>query len=308
VDVAGHVLVLFLLILMGFVGFKIRLIGRGGTEHFAAFIINVTLPAMLLVSFQRPFSRDLLAEAGTALAVSLGYYGAAFALAAVYPRLLGMRGPERGVHRYGIVFSNCGFIGYPMVEAVLGPSYLFHAVVYNIPFNFLAYSLGAWFISREGKRPLAVSWKTFANPSVIATFLGFIIFIFSLTLPEPLFRGLKMAGDMTSPLSMLVIGVTLAQTNFRRIFGRWRIYVTALARLVILPALTGAGCYFLGLRGPLLCLAVLITAMPVGSTTSILASLYGAAEEEGSSLVFLSTLLCMFSIPLTVVALNKLPG
>jgi predicted permease len=308
VNILSQVLVLFLLILAGFISARVKLAARETAERFSSFIINLSLPAMLVVSFARPYDRELLGEAAQALGVSLGVYGAAFALAALYPRLLRLRGPERGVHRYALIFSNCAFIGYPMVEALLGPSLIFHAVVYNIPFNFLAYSLGAWCISREGKRALSLSWRTFVNPSVIATLLGFLIFVFSLRLPGPLYRSLKMLGDMTSPLSMIVIGITLSQTKLRRIFGQGRIYLTVGIRLLALPALTAAAAYALGIRPPVLTLAVLLTAMPAGSTTSILASLYGVAPEEGSSLVFLSTLLCVLTVPLVMSALKAALG
>jgi predicted permease len=306
VDAAGQVLVLFLLMLTGFISAKLKVTGPGMAEYSSVFIMNIALPAMLLASFQRPFSRELLGEAGAALLASAVVYGLSFLLAYFYPKVLRIHGPERGAHRYGLIFSNCGFIGYPMVEAILGPAYVFHAVIFNIPFSFLAYSAGAWLVSKEGDRALSVSWKTIANPSVIATFIGFLLFIFSIPLPEPLYRSLRMTGDITSPLSMIVIGITLAQAKPGQIFGRWRIYVTVAVRLAALPALAALACYAFGIRGPLLMLAALITAMPCGSSTSIMASLYRAAPEEAGSLVFLSTILCMFTIPAVVVAVRAL--
>jgi predicted permease len=313
VAVVSQVLVLFFLMLAGFICAKFKLTGPETASYFSPFIINITLPAMLFTSFQRPFSRELLGEAGTALGMSVIVYGIAFIVAFAYPRIVGMNGPERGVHRYAIIISNCGFIGYPMVEAVLGPEYVFHAVIFNIPFSFLAYSVCAWLISKEGSRETAgntpvfsMSWKTFVNSNVIATALGLFCFLLSLHLPEPLYRGLKMTGDITSPLSMIVIGTTLAQADVRQIFGRWRVYLTTCLRLLILPAFFGLLFHFFKIDGPLLMLAVLITAMPVGSATSIVASLYRVASEEASALVFLSTLLCMITVPLMMAFVNLL--
>jgi predicted permease len=222
----------------------------------------------------------------------------------VYTHVIGMKGNERGVHRYALIFSNSGFIGFPMIEAILGPEYLFHAAIFNITCNILSYSLGAWFVAKEGKRALRVSWKMFVNPGIITTIIGFVFFYFSVTLPVPLYRSLKLAGDITTPLAMMVIGITLAQTRIAQILGRWRIYLTCLFRLVCLPALIGLICYGAGLRGPLMFLLVLLTAMPAGSTTFIMASVYDVAKEEASSIVFLSTLLCMITVPLTVFALS----
>jgi predicted permease len=306
VTVVSQVLVLFLLMAIGFIVAKIGVCGPEMAANSSKFVINITLPAMLIVSFIRPFSPELLSEAGSALLMSVASYAFAFLVAWLYPRFLRMKGPERGVHRYAIIISNCGFIGYPMVEAILGPGYVFHAVIYNIPFSLLAYSICAWLISKEGPDPLKLSWKTFVTPGVVATVAGFLLFVFSVSLPDPLYRSLKMLGDMTSPLSMIVIGINLAQARPSQVFGRWQIYVTTAMRLVVMPACIALGFYALGFRGPLLMLSVIIAAMPAGSVTSILASLYDVASEEASSLVFLSTALSMVTAPAVVILTEML--
>ncbi|MCL2831974.1 MAG: AEC family transporter [Treponema sp.] len=300
-EAVSPVLVLFFLILTGFICAKLKVTGPAMAGNLSTLVINVTLPAMLFSSFIRPFSQELLREAGLAFALSVLLYGLSFLIAFFYPRLLGIKGPERGVHRYTLIISNCGFIGYPMVEALIGPAFLFHAVIFNIPYSFLAFSVCAWLIAKEGRLSIKFGWKTFVNPNVVATFLGLIFFLLSINIPDPLFRSIKMAGDMTSPLSMIVIGTTLAQAKFSNIFGRWQVYITVAMRLLILPLLAGLILYFLGIRGPLFMMAVLITAMPAGSSTSILATLYDTTTEEASSLVFLSTMLCMATIPLVMI-------
>jgi predicted permease len=249
---------------------------------------------------------ELLGETGVALGASAIIHAIAFAVAIPYPYLIRMKGPERGVHRYAAIFSNVGFMGYPMIEAILGPSYLIHLSVYNIPFNILAYSIGAWFIAKEGDKSLGITWKTFINPRIITTLLGFVMFLFSVPLPEFLLRSLKMAGDITSPLSMMVIGISLSGVGIRQMLGRWQIYATMAVRLLGMPALMGLVFYLLGIRGPLMLLAIIVTAMPPGTTTSILAASYNVAAEEASSLVFLSTLFSIVTIPVVVFVINQI--
>jgi len=281
-------------------------------RHFSRFIVNISLPALLFTSFQRPYSIELLREGGIAFVISIFIYAMAFLIAWVYPKILGMKGPERGVHRYSIIISNCGYMGYPLVEAVLGPAFLFHAVIFNIPFSLLAFSVCAWLIAKEGNQSPALNWKTFVNPNVAATFLGIVFFLLSISLPDPLYRSLKPVGDMASPLMMISIGVTLSQANFRQVFSNPRIYVTTAARLIIIPVIVGLILYFFGvlgltwLQGPLFIMAVLITAMPAGSSASLLASLYKIAPEEASSLVFLSTMLSIITIPVIIQFANFL--
>jgi predicted permease len=304
-QVFSRIFALFLLISIGFILSKTKIAGPAARERFSVFIINVSLPALLIVNFQQPFSRELLGEGVGALFLSVLLYGLSMFIAFLYPRFLRIRGPERGVHRYALIFSNCGFIGYPMVLSLLGPDLIFHTIMFNSLFSFLAYSIGAWFISKEGKEALSLSWKTFFNPSVFATIIGFTFFIFSIKLPEPLYRCCQMLGDTTTPLSMVVIGITLSQATIKECFGKPVIYVTVAMRLIIMPALAILVCVLIKASPSLTALAVLLIAMPVASTASILASLYHVAAEEAGSLVFISTILSMLTIPLIMSALGR---
>ena len=303
-EAVSHVLILFILMISGYVCTKLKICSQEMAVIFSSFVVKITLPALLFSSFIRPFSTELLQEAGHVLLLSVIIYGISFIIAYFYPRILGMKGPERGVHRYAIIISNSGFIGYPMVQAILGPSYMFHAVIFNINFSLLAFSVCAWLIAKEvktaGGEPMRISWRLFVNPSVIATILGIIFFIFSISLPEVLFSSIKMTGDITSVLCMFIIGINLAKTNVKQIFGRWQVYLTTLMRLIIIPFIAGVVYYFLGFRGHVFVLSILITAMPAGLFTSIFASLYDIAPEEAGSIVFMSTMLCMITIPVVV--------
>jgi len=167
----------------------------------------------------------------------------------------------------------------------------------------MAFSLGAWFVAKEEGKAPALSWKFFITPPLVATLLGFAMFILSIPLPGPLEQSIKLVGGITTPLFMVVIGISIAQTDIKRMLGRREVYVTVFMRLIVVPVLIGLACYLVGIRGPLLILPVVLAAMPAGSTTSILASIYNVAVEEANSIVVLSTLLCIITIPLMVVVL-----
>jgi len=308
VPVFSQVSVLLFLMAIGFLSFKLKITTKEASEYFSSFAMKITLPCMTLNSFRRPFSTELLGEAAASIVMSCTVFGVCLLICWIYPRLLKIKGPERGVHRYAILISNSGFVGYPLVEAIMGPSYLFHAVIFNMPGSFLAFSIGAWFVAKERGKTTALSWKLFITPPFVATVVGFFMFLFSLHLPAPLALAVKMAGDITIPLSMMVIGISLAQAKIKQMLGSWRIYVTVFARLLLIPALIGLICYFIGFKTSILMLAVILSATPVGSSTSILASVYNVATEEAGSLVALSTMLCAITIPLIVIVLHQLIG
>lgn len=304
-ELVSAVLALFILVLVGFIAARCGVLNRDSANLFSVFSMNVTMPCLCMISMQQPFSRELMGEAAAAFGLAWLVYGLSILIALVYPYLIGLKGEARGVHRYGIIFSNVALVGYPMVQAILGDGYLFHLAMYNIPFNFIAFSLGAWLIAKEGHNALILSWKTVINPAMVGVIIGFIFFLFSLRLPPMLYRPIKTVGDMTSPISMMVIGITLANVNWKVMAGRWRIYLTVAMRLLVVPGAAGLVLFALGIRGPLMILAVTMAAMPAGATNSILASLYHVAEEESGSLVFLSTLLSMVTIPVVTLVLDR---
>ena len=302
--VVGQVLVLFFLMAMGFLSFKLKITTKEASAYFSSFILKISLPCLIFHSFLRPFSRELLGEAATTLGVAFAVYGFLLLFSFIYPYLLRIKGPERGVHRYALVISNSGFFGYPVTEAILGPFYLFHASIFNVPSNILAFSICAWLVAKEGGKAPAFSWKFFITPATVSTIAGFFMFLFSISLPGPLDQSINLAGSLTTPLSMAVIGITIAQADVKQILGRWRVYVTVLVRLLVVPAMTFLVCYLVGIRGSLLMLSVVITAMPAGSSTSILASVYNVAVEEASSIVVLSVILSAVTIPLAAIAVH----
>jgi len=307
-QVTGQVLVLFILISIGFVSYKLKITTKEAAAYFSSFVMKIPLPCMIIASFLRPFNMELLEEAARTLGIAFAVYGFALLLALSYPYILGIKGPERGVHRYAIFISNSGLFGFPVIEAVLGPAYIFHASIYNVPANILAFSVGLWLIAKEGGKAPAFSWKAFVNPLFIATIIGFIMFLFSIRLPWPIEQSIRISGSVSTPLAMAVIGISIAQADQKKLFGRWRIYVTVLTRLLVIPALVGLACYLAGIRGPLLILPVILASMPAGSTTTIIASVYDVAVEEAGSITALSVVLCAITIPLVVIAVHYFWG
>ncbi len=297
-DVVSPVVILFLLILLGYVGRKTDLIADEAVSNFSALVVNISLPALIFNSLQREFSPELLALAGRTLLLSFALYALAFGIAFLWTALVRPPLAEKAVHEYALVFSNVGFMGFPLIEALMGKEALFALSILNVPFNLLAFSLGAWLLARHGKRPVRMGLRQFFNPCVIATLLGFVFFLFSWPLPGLLFQTLGLLGNTTSPLSMLIIGAVLARMPLREVFGRWRIYATSLVRIVVVPAISWALLYVLGVRDQELMLPVMAFAMPVAANTTLVADYYQGDSGTAGALVFLSSLGSVFTIPL----------
>jgi malate permease and related proteins len=303
--VFNQIAILFILILTGWAAGKLKLFPDKAVSGMSKLLMDVTMPALIISSMQRPFSLELLGESLSMLGISFAIYGASFAIGAVVPILLRARRGERGVLGYAIVFSNVGFMGFPVIEALYGHDAIFRAAIYNIPFNLFSYSLGAYMLARDGKKPLRFSPMLFVNPNVAAAVIGFVLFIAGITLPGPLGGAVELAGSTTTPLSMLLIGAMLSQGSILGNLGKPRVWAVSVVRLLVMPVLVYFGLKATGAHGYVLLVPAAIAAMPVAANTPIMAESYEADSLTASSAVTVSTLLSAASIPLIAAFLLK---
>ena len=291
-------LILFLLMAIGFGAGKARILDEAGGKGISRLLVNFILPALIVESMQRPFTPSLRDLAFKMLGVSFLSYAIAFPLAWVLVRVLGAKGPERGAYAFGAIFSNCAFMGYPVVEAILGKDAIFAASVANIPFQLLAFSVGPYILAKTAGGTAKLGASAFLTPAAAASVVGFALFMCGAALPSPLGKALSILGDTTTPLSMVLIGSIVSRMNFKAAAGQPRVYATSLYRLVLLPLAVYALLRLLGFGGLLLSLPVILAAMPVAANSAILAEAYGGDAKTASSLVLVSTLVSLITIPL----------
>jgi malate permease and related proteins len=290
-------IVLFMLMAIGFAAGRSKIIDEVGTRSISRLLVNFVLPALIIQSMQRPFTTGLRDEAFAILGISFLTYAAAFPLAWLHARILKLDGAEFGAHEFAAIFSNCAFMGFPVIEAILGKDAIFAASVANIPFQLLAFSVGPYLLARSAHGTVRLRLSSFITPAAVASVVGFALFICGITLPAPLSRMFGLLGDTTTPLSMMLIGSIISRMDMHSVLSRPKIYLTSLYRLVAFPAGLFLALYLFGFRGILLSLPVIIAAMPVAANSAILAEAYGGDSKTASSLVFVSTLLSILTIP-----------
>jgi len=164
-----------------------------------------------------------------------------------------------------------------------------------IGFNLLVWTLGIIIFTEKADRQTARA--TLTNPGIIAVLIGTVLFIFSIPLPAPIIKTFSLVGSMTTPLSMIIIGATLADCRWKEFFSGTAVYYGSLTRLVLLPLITMGTMILLQLDPTVIGVCVLSVAMPVAATTVMFAERYDSDTLFASRLVFLSTILSAVTIP-----------
>jgi len=297
--VLNKVVVLFLIMVVGFVARKRNILTGDLNKKLSQLLLNVTLPFLIINSFNYEFSKDMLYNALIIFIFSVAIHGfsilAGFLLFKKYPI------EKKSVLQFATVFSNCAFMGFPVLKSVFEDTGTFYGSIYNMVFNIFLWTYGVILFSR--KKDTKILKKAALNPGIISVVIGMLIFLFSIKLPGPILETLDMVGSMTVPISMLIIGSLLAETRFTTMFNDISIYFCSLIRLVILPLLVYGVMKLIGISDMLTNISVLLTAMPVAATTAIFAEMFDADSVFASKCVAVSTLLSIVTIPLILMFL-----
>lgn len=307
-----QVFTLFLLIVAGYIVKKLNVVTEQIHREISNLVLNVCLPALIITSMNFQFSPEILVKSGQLVIAAFVVYTGTILLSYPLTRLIGASGNRRDVFQYVLVFSNVGYMGYPVINAIMGERGVFYTAIYNLAFTLLVWTFGVHLMTRnpeEGCDPIGTdSWKEklklIVNPNLVALAIGFALFLFSIQLPDAVYSAVKMIGDTTTPLSMMFIGFILADVSIRETLSDLQVYMVSAMRLVLLPLLVFAGFKLFHITGDLLTVAFVSTAMPAAANTAILAAVYDNDYRLGSRAIFVSTLLSVATLPLMILLIG----
>ena len=285
--------VLFVYLLIGILCRKTGLVAGSARQSFTNFLLYVSLPCMVFQSFDMEFTWQTMKQGALAFVIALATAMAAL----VFGKIAYRRVPadQRCIMEYGTLVNNAGFVGLPVVESAYGQAGLFLGSLFIIPNRIMMWSAG---ISLFTDAPLKQRVKSvLLNPGIIAVWLGFARMMFRPALPSFAVRAVSALGAMSGPLSMIVIGMILSDIDVRSLLEP-KAFVLVAVRQFLFPLAALAVLRLLGADALTTNIAVVITGMPIGSSTAILADKYGANAAFASKCVFVSTVTSLVTIPI----------
>ena len=272
--------------LVGLLARKLGIVGTEARKDLTNLVINIVLPCNIITSFITELSADLMNECAAVLLTSVGIQ----IFSVIYGRILYKKEEiNRSMNlRYGLICSNAGFMGNPVAEGLYGSTGLMLASIYLIPQRIMMWSEGIAIYSGISDKKETVK-KVVSHPCIIACMIGLILMVTQAEVPEAILSPVRTIGRCNTALSMMVIGMILAEINIKDIVDKTVILFT-IQRLVIIPAIIFVILTILPVSRTVRGLSVILAAMPAGATTSMLASKYDRDPVFATKMVVLSTL------------------
>lgn len=302
--VLGQVATLFLMMGVGYLLGKARVLTSASTGEISSLLLYVVSPCIIIDSFQTDYDPALLRTLALGAVVELVFF---FLYAMIVKLFFRRDEPDvRLPFRFGSMYGNTGFMGLPLIQAIMGDEALIFAVVSLMVFNVVVWSHG--YLMMKGSSDGMSLKKIFLTPGLLAVVVGLPLFLTHTTLPGPLHSAVSFLGSMNTPLAMVVIGAQMARADIRSLLRDAKLYEGSAIKLLLIPLFTAAVLLPLRHDALLYTATVILAAAPTAGITSMFAERFHRCPERAAQLVSLSTLLSIFTLPVMAVLAETLAG
>lgn len=292
----NQILIMFLIILIGFICYKTKLIDQEGNKKISNLLLMLVNPMLILVSYQMDYSKKLMI--GLLISFLLAIFTHIFGIFISYIFVRGKVNADVVIERFSSVYSNCGFMGIPLIYGIFGSEGVFYITAYMTVFNLFIWTHGL--IMMIGKQDSKTMVKALLSPTIIAIVIGFVLFVLHIKLPNPIFKSLDYVASMNTPLAMLIAGITIAQSDILKVFLKKRIYLVIFLKQLLIPTVLLIMYSRFPLSDAVLTTAVLAAACPAATTGTLFALRYDKNALYASELFAMTTLFSILTIPIVM--------
>ncbi len=300
---AINVLILFLYFIPGYILIKAKAVKEDQIKAFAKVLLYVCQPCLSIYSFQKAsYSLELVKNMGIFVGLNIGLM--LIILLGCYVVLRKRYDDCRNrILTLAAAFGNVGFIGIPLLEALLpdNPEVIAYNAVFIVAMNVMSWTLGFFILT--GDKKYFHPKKIFLNPPVLSLLVSLPLFFTGTTLPTVLGNGIGLLGKMTTPLCMMIAGMRFATSDIKALFTEPRVYIAAALKLIAMPLLAFLTVNWLPVDYPIKATMVILCSCPTASLVLNFAEVYGDGQKTASYTVLASTIFSMLTIPLVLLIL-----
>ncbi|MBQ9964217.1 MAG: AEC family transporter [Clostridia bacterium] len=295
ITVGGQVLILFVLVIVGYVLGKTNVITEKGGKVCSDLALLIATPCVIVMSLQREYSPQVLKNLLIALLAAFGVHAVAVVISLLVYR---KDNPTTRVYRASAVMSNAGFMGLPLQQAVLGDEGVLYGAAFVVLMNITLWSYGIILMDKRGQK-LSVKRMLF-TPGMIGVAVGLLLFVCRITLPDLIGTPVRHLAALNTPLPMLFAGYYLSRIDIGKALRSRAIYGGVLMRLIVVPIICIAAIYLCGVRGTLLVSMAIAATAPTAVSVSMFADRYQQDTETAVNLVAIGTVFSVVTMPLLV--------
>ena len=292
------VISLFLIMLVGVYCGKKEIINSNVSKGLTRILLEITLPCMIIVSFSLPYDEGVKSN----IMKTFYYSFLTYIIIAIASYLLikPVKDERKLILHFANIFTNTGYIGFPLLNVIYGAEAVMYGAIFNIFFTIFLWTYGVIiFKGKVEKQALVKEILTaLKNPSLIAVYIGMAMMLFNLKLPEVILASVNSIGNMTGPISMIIVGAFSYKINVKEYLIDWTVYYGIAVKLIIIPAFL----YFISLlikdRTIVSNSVIILASMPAAAMTSIFADSFNIKKDYASVFVVSTTLLLVFTLPI----------
>lgn len=281
------------ILLLAFLCYQIKLLNQEGNRNLSNLLLMVVNPCLIITTYQTDYDSRLVR--GLLLAFAAALISHVIGIVIAHFCISQKGNIDYAIDRFGAVYSNCGFMGIPLIYSVLGNEGVFYLTAYITVFNILTWTHGLALL--EGNFSPARLKEGLLSPIVIGTFIGMLLFFFQFRLPEVLLDSMNYIADMNTPLAMIIAGLSVAQADLKKIFSNLRIYYVSLLKLVIIPLAVLFFLVVFRIEYNVAYTILIASACPTATTVTMMAIRFEKNYKYASEIFAFSTVLSIFTIP-----------
>ena len=301
--ILNQTLIMLILIGIGVICAKTKLISEASNKDLSKFVLQVVNPVVIFMSYQKPYKAELAKNLLLTFVISVAAMAGLIILSYVFVRRKDKR--EFEIERFSSVYSNCGFMGIPLVSALFGDEGVFYLTAFITVFNLIVWTHGVILIS--GEKDFKQVVKVFYSPTIISIILGLITFFFEIRIPDTAASALGFIKDVNTPMALIVSGVTMAGTNVPKLLKNYRVYYVCFLKLLVMPLILAVPLALVGVLDSKVGMTVLVAASaPPAAMCTLLSIRYGKNSIYASEIFTAGTILSVVTLPLVVKATEYL--
>lgn len=290
---------LFIMILLGFILVKSSLLTKQDSKVLSTVALYIINPCVIINAFQVQYSQDV--KNGIILS-----FLAAIVVHIIYivgARMLGKVYTLNGVEKATIIYTNAGNLIIPLVQALLGKEWVVYTTGYILVSTIFIWTHGRMLICEETGFNVKELLK---NVNVVASIIGILMFALKIQLPSLITETMDSMSATIAPISMIVAGMLIASMDVKDCLKNKRLYIITFLKMIVFPLLAVSLLKFSSLSSMakngdmILLISLLASVAPTAASVTQIAQIYDADSEYASAYYFITTLLCILTMPIFV--------